>query len=1269
MFFGGGNRDNVPVPAGSKPKEPPPSVRDRIRGGMQRLKGVFAVRAHVQTLRENYKQYRIRQEKLRRKEEKRLEREGPLTWQQYGENWLAWTKKKLGIKEYVNASSLMSKLDKATKKRDKLRGLVVEEDSSSSEESQDSAPTPTTYRQAKQEKAKRKKGLQERVVDLTTKKRKPKFWEADYPIFNYQQLDLTKEIWWIRMFDRIGPKTLYLLNTAYWRLGDFFYALTWNRQNKFQDRRLYILALQFCCSIQVSAAILNTLNVYFDMRNFFLLTTFANVLPFIFAFYSLMVFLPCPTMAALVCNATMTVMLLIFTFIASGTSGNIFGTFIQAMAFWPFLAAMSMLARIFVGQPDRQFHPLKHIPLMALFGAAAQYFLILANKELELTDFLVFLASIDPWMSSVLTPIMERTRLPIYFGLLKTLLFLSGIVALYWSQLPYSPITGFTYLFLSRAVYFSRSLFVKRYNMVFFEAEAVDPPAATEKDLFFFPKQKPHKYIFDDKPYPLPTLLRLDVAFQSGLCDDTYHSIGTAGTRDLYMLTDWMFGLPLMAIATVIHESGTVFYGFFPPILGPVGGTPMGVEPSEMTTPIKDDSTYHVMKCLVLVIMYHICKLFEPDMISKTLFDRGSSPNDWGVRPIVFSSPLVLLDQLFLNSSLSNSQILQAFTVFFGYNMYRKALFRKWKRNYLLLTTQELQYYQPNVFHTLHRKTMLEFLDRAPLDEYQMILLETAMSHGMNIRDPTKDLTIRPNRPDPAATAAWKMAIGMVVHLAKTQRQLRQARIENKRQDTNFCEQIFLECADKAIDFLHRLPTNEPRAIAHFKPRAHKMVFARFKKFVEWRKTEERARVEGQRMADFSRFKDELFTEAAHQPNYVMQGRVMIFGSNEFGQLGVRLQKTDIREPGYMYPLYAVDGFRIRQLCAGPRSSFFVTNRFMFSCGSNRVGELGLNPALTEVVVPRCLKTMRTNIIAQMSCNGDAGDVQTLFLTNQGKVYAAGQSSTGALSNLPEQQRRKMEEDKATTLQGPVQLDMPFLVRFVACGSRHSLFLAWDGSVHACGDNRKGQLGQPMKVKKSAKPLLVKNLESECYLLATGSDHTMVALERHGLFSWGANAYGQCGTDGAKDLFAPTRVIFHEHEIGRPHGGGSYFLSLACGEHHSLISSVTMYRTWACGSNFNQQCGIMDSETGKRQDMYRTATLIPTLAKKYPIVSLMAAGQHSVALDRDGAVYVFGDNSFGQLGFDARSRPKIAKPEMLNQLAKFAVRSISTGATHTMLLL
>lgn len=51
---------------------------------------------------------------------------------------------------------------------------------------------------------------------------------------------------------------------------------------------------------------------------------------------------------------------------------------------------------------------------------------------------------------------------------------------------------------------------------------------------------------------------------------------------------------------------------------------------------------------------------------------------------------------------------------------------------------------------------------------------------------------------------------------------------------------------------------------------------------------------------------------------------------------------------------------------------------------------------------------------------------------------------------------------------------MPFHVRWIACGARHSLFLeAVGGMVFACGDNSRGQLGHRVEKIKSTKQAMV----------------------------------------------------------------------------------------------------------------------------------------------------------------------------------------------------
>ena len=127
---------------------------------------------------------------------------------------------------------------------------------------------------------------------------------------------------------------------------------------------------------------------------------------------------------------------------------------------------------------------------------------------------------------------------------------------------------GIQYYMLSRILTFGRSLLLKYCNMIFFGAEAADTPEETEKDLFFEVQnllKAPHKYLFQSRGYPVPTQMRLDIAFDSGLCDDMYHSVGAQGTLDLVLLTDFLFFVPLSAIYCIYYETNSMHFGPFPP--------------------------------------------------------------------------------------------------------------------------------------------------------------------------------------------------------------------------------------------------------------------------------------------------------------------------------------------------------------------------------------------------------------------------------------------------------------------------------------------------------------------------------------------------------------------------------------------------------------------------------------------------------------------------------------------------------------------------------
>ncbi len=134
---------------------------------------------------------------------------------------------------------------------------------------------------------------------------------------------------------------------------------------------------------------------------------------------------------------------------------------------------------------------------------------------------------------------------------------------------------GIQYYFLSRLLTFCRSLLMKYCNMIFFGAEAADTPEMTENDLFHDVQnllKPPHKFLFQSRGYPVPTQMRLDIAFDSGLCDDMYHSVGAQGTLDLVMLTDFLFFVPLSATYAILYEYETLHFGPFPPAMGMMFG-------------------------------------------------------------------------------------------------------------------------------------------------------------------------------------------------------------------------------------------------------------------------------------------------------------------------------------------------------------------------------------------------------------------------------------------------------------------------------------------------------------------------------------------------------------------------------------------------------------------------------------------------------------------------------------------------------------------------
>lgn len=230
----------------------------------------------------------------------------------------------------------------------------------------------------------------------------------------------------------------------------------------------------------------------------------------------------------------------------------------------------------------------------------------------------------------------------------------------------------------------------------------------------------------------------------------------------------------------------------------------------------------------------------------------------------------------------------------------------------------------------------------------------------------------------------------------------------------------------------------------------------------------------------------------------------------------------------------------------------------------------------------------------------------------------------------------------------------------VAGGRSHSLALKVDGTVWAWGDNGLGQLSvDPQTVQMSFVPVQVTGLKRvRVKAVAAGGCHSL-ALDLSGrVWAWGNNLNGELGIGNTNKSPVPVQVT-----------GLRRVKAIAAGESHSMALDSDD-RVWAWGRNFDGQLG------NPGRYMTIVPTLSPVLAVGITRVKAIAAGaRHSLAVKRDGTVWTWGLNDFGQLGIGAMPPASSAYPcqVMSNPTAVPPVpfslgKAVAGGGSHSLAL-
>ncbi|MGA2916206.1 MAG: right-handed parallel beta-helix repeat-containing protein [Sedimentisphaerales bacterium] len=245
----------------------------------------------------------------------------------------------------------------------------------------------------------------------------------------------------------------------------------------------------------------------------------------------------------------------------------------------------------------------------------------------------------------------------------------------------------------------------------------------------------------------------------------------------------------------------------------------------------------------------------------------------------------------------------------------------------------------------------------------------------------------------------------------------------------------------------------------------------------------------------------------------------------------------------------------------------------------------------------------------------------------------------------------------------------------VSGGEFHTLILTNSNNVYSCGYNGQYQLGDNTQTNRVV-PVQVHGVNDVNYLqniiaISAGWTHSLALDANHHVLAFGDNSVGQLGI-GELPAYSATPVQVRDGEMNTDGNFLENIICIAAGRSgkHSLAVDASHF-AWSWGINNLGQLG-----NGKSGDFNTSPVRVHGVNNDANglrnIIAVSAGEEHSMALDVNGFVYTWGDNTYGKLGIndvvsDMCSVPvKVHGVNNVNYLQNIV--AISAGWDHCMAL-
>lgn len=245
-------------------------------------------------------------------------------------------------------------------------------------------------------------------------------------------------------------------------------------------------------------------------------------------------------------------------------------------------------------------------------------------------------------------------------------------------------------------------------------------------------------------------------------------------------------------------------------------------------------------------------------------------------------------------------------------------------------------------------------------------------------------------------------------------------------------------------------------------------------------------------------------TGAQHSVLLTTDNQILVWGSNDFGQLGINnLSEEILREPTF---LVLPTDKKISRVCCGTHFSVvLLEDGSLFLWGSNNHGQIGIRDSVHPQKTP--LHLTLPEPVVQVACGWE----HIFVLTEKGNTFAWGRNDDAKLGLGDRDDRYS-----------PTRVPLPFPdITKVFCGGHYSMVLTKEKKLYGWGWNYQQILGSESMGEEISDPFLMASGVED---VACAWGHRLAFLEGGEVVVWGWNAHGQLGQGHERSEVKPVRL-------------------------------------------------------------------------------------------------------------------------------------------------